>query len=225
MDKIMNVDYRPLFKLTNFLIIIMILIIPLQIIIFSLYPPPNTVEGFFELYKSNLFLGLLSLDFLYLINNTIMIILYLSLFVALYKESPLTVLIAFILGMVGLVCYYGSNPSFEMLTLSKKFFEANINEKIIYIAAGETLLAGYSGTSFNVYYVLNTICLLMFSYTLIKSPIFKKSVGYWALASGFFMIIPSSAGMIGLIFSLLSLIPWIVFIGLLRLEYKNKLSL
>ena len=225
MEKIMNVDYRPLFKLTNFLIIIMLLIIPLQIIIFSLYPPPNTVEGFFELYKSNVFLGLLSLDFLYLINNTIMIILYLSLFVALYKDSPLTVLIAFILGMVGLVCYYGSNPSFEMLTLSKKFFEANINEQIIYIAAGETLLAGYSGTSFNVYYVLNTICLLMFSYTLIKSPIFKKSVGYWALASGFFMIIPSSAGMIGLIFSLLSLIPWMVFIGLLRLEYKNKLSL
>lgn len=225
MEKIMNVDYRPLFKLTNFLIIIMLLIIPLQIIIFSLYPPPNTVEGFFELYKSNVFLGLLSLDFLYLINNTIMIILYLSLFVALYKDSPLTVLIAFILGIVGLVCYYGSNPSFEILNLSRKFFDANINEQIIYIAAGETLLAGYSGTSFNVYYVLNTICLLMFSYTLIKSPIFKKSVGYWALASGFFMIIPSSAGTIGLIFSLLSLIPWIVFIGLLRLEFKNKLSL
>ena len=225
MEKIMNVDYRPLFKLTNFLIIIMLLIIPLQIIIFSLYPPPNTVEGFFELYKSNVFLGLLSLDFLYLINNTIMIILYLSLFVALYKDSPLTVLIAFILGIVGLVCYYGSNPSFEILNLSRKFFDANINEQIIYIAAGETLLAGYSGTSFNVYYVLNTICLLMFSYTLIKSPIFKKSVGYWALASGFFMIIPSSAGMIGLIFSLLSLIPWVVFIGLLRLEYKNNLSL
>ena len=225
MEKIMNVDYRPLFKLTNFLIIIMLLIIPLQIIIFSLYPPPNTVEGFFELYKSNVFLGLLSLDFLYLINNTIMIILYLSLFVALYKDSPLTVLIAFILGIVGLVCYYGSNPSFEILNLSRKFFDANINEQIIYIAAGETLLAGYSGTSFNVYYVLNTICLLMFSYTLIKSPIFKKSVGYWALASGFFMIIPSSAGMIGLIFSLLSLIPWVVFIGLLRLEFKNNLSL
>ena len=225
MEKMMDVDYRPLFKLTNFLIIIMLLIIPLQIIIFSLYPPPNTVEGFFELYKSNVFLGLLSLDFLYLINNTIMIILYLSLFVALYKDSPLTVLIAFILGIVGLVCYYGSNPSFEILNLSRKFFDANINEQIIYIAAGETLLAGYSGTSFNVYYVLNTICLLMFSYTLIKSPIFKKSVGYWALASGFFMIIPSSAGMIGLIFSLLSLMPWIVFIGLLRLEFKNKFSL
>ena len=225
MEKIMNVDYRPLFKLTNFLIIIMLLIIPLQIIIFSLYPPPNTVEGFFELYKSNVFLGLLSLDFLYLINNTIMIILYLSLFVALYKDSPLTVLIAFILGIVGIVCYYGSNPSFEILNLSRKFFDANINEQIIYIAAGETLLAGYSGTSFNVYYVLNTICLLMFSYTLIKSLIFKKSVGYWALASGFFMIIPSSAGMIGLIFSLLSLIPWVVFIGLLRLEFKNKFSL
>ena len=225
MEKMMDVDYRPLFKLTNFLIIIMLLIIPLQIIIFSLYPPPNTVEWFIKLYKSNVFLGLLSLDFLYLINNTIMIILYLSLFVALYKDSPLTVLIAFILGMVGLVCYYGSNPSFEILNLSRKFFDANINEQIIYIAAGETLLAGYSGTSFNVYYVLNTICLLMFSYTLIKSPIFKKSVGYWALASGFFMIIPSSAGMIGLIFSLLSLIPWVIFIGLLRLEFKNKFSL
>ena len=100
-----------------------------------------------------------------------------------------------------------------------------MSDQIIYIAAGEALLAGYSGTSFNVYYVLNTICLLLFAYILIKSPIFKKSVGYWALASGFFMIIPSSAGMIGLIFSLLSLIPWVVFIGLLRLEFKNKFSL
>ena len=121
MEKMMDVDYRPLFKLTNFLIIIMLLIIPLQIIIFSLYPPPNTVEGFFELYKSNVFLGLLSLDFLYLINNTIMIIIYLSLFVALYKDSPLTVLIAFILGIVGLVCYYGSNPSFEYSILAESF--------------------------------------------------------------------------------------------------------
>lgn len=225
MEKIMNVDYRPLFKLTNFLIIIMLLIIPIQIIVFSIAPPPDSVVGFFELFRENAFLGLLSLDFLYLINNTIMIVLYLSLFIALYKEKPVTSLIAFVIGLTGVVCYYGSNPSFEMMTLSKKFFEARMSDHIIYIAAGEALLAGYSGTSFNVYYVLNTICLLLFAYILIKSPIFKKSVGYWALASGFFMIIPSSAGMIGLIFSLLSLIPWVVFIGLLRLEFKNKFSL
>jgi hypothetical protein len=35
------------------------------------------------------------------------------------------------------------------------------------------------------------------------------------------MIIPSSAGVLGMIFSLLSLIPWVVFIALLMINFKK----
>ena len=69
-----------------------------------------------------------------------------------------------------------------------------------------------------------TLCLLLFAYALIKSHKFKKSVGLWGLASGFFMIVPSSAGVLGMIFSLLSLIPWVVFITLLMFNFKRYAS-
>jgi len=184
-------------------------------------PPPDTVKGFFELYQQNPFLGLLSLDFLYLFSNMTIVIIYVALFVLLYREKPVTVLLALILGLIGIACYYPSNPAFEMLTLSNQYFQALPEQQTIYLAAGEALLAGYTGTTFDVYYVLSTVCLLLFAYALIKSHRFKKSVGLWGLASGFFMIIPSSTGVLGMIFSLLSLIPWVIFVALLMIDFRK----
>lgn len=214
-------NFRPLFRVAQYLSLLMLVLIPIQIIVFVISPPPDTVEGFFELYQQNSFLGLLSLDFLYLFNNIIIIVIYLALFIILYRERPVTVILALILGLVGVACYYPSNPSFEMLTLSNQYFQALPDQQIIYLAAGEASIAGYTGTSFNAYYVLSTICLLMFACAMIKSPQFNKSIGLWGLASGFFMIVPSSAGILGMIFSLLSLIPWVVFVVLLMINFKK----
>lgn len=220
----LKTNFQPLFQVAWYLALIMLILIPIQIIVFVISPPPGTVKGLFELYHQNPFLGLLSLDFLYLFNNIILVVIYLALFVLLYQERPVTVLLALILGLIGIACYYPSNPAFEMLTLSNQYFQAEPEQVNIFLAAGEALMAGYSGTTFNVYYVLSTICLILFAYTLIKSPRFKKSVGLWGLASGFFMIIPSSAGVLGMIFSLLSLIPWMVFIALLMSNFKKLAS-
>lgn len=38
------------------------------------------------------------------------------------------------------------------------------------------------------------------------------------------MIIPASAGMLGLVFSLLSLIPWMVFVALLMMNFRRFAS-
>lgn len=221
MNQGFKINFQPLYRVAQFLILTMLFLIPLQIIIYVIAPPPDTVKGFFELYQQNPFLGLLSLDFLYLFNNIIIVIIYLALFVLLFREKPVTVLLALVLGLIGIACYFPSNPGFEMLTLSNQYFQALPEQQIIYLAAGEALMASYTGTTFNVYYVLSTICLLLFAYTIIKSPKFKKSVGLWGLASGIFMIIPSSAGVLGMIFSLLSLIPWVVFISLLMINFRK----
>lgn len=216
-----KINFQPLYRVAQFLALTMLILIPLQIVIYVNSPPPNTVKGFFELYQQNPFLGLLSLDFVYLFNNMIIVIIYLALFVLLYREKPVTVLLALILGLIGVACYYPSNPAFEMLTLSNQYVQALPEQQTIYLAAGEALMAGYTGTAFDVYYVLSAICLLLFSYVLLKSHKFKKSVGLWGLASGFFMIVPSSAGALGLIFSLLSLIPWMVFVVLLMINFRK----
>lgn len=214
-------NFQPLYRIAHFLALTMLIIIPLQIAIFVIAPPPDTVKGFFELYHQNPFLGLLSLDFLYLFNNMILVIIYLAIFVLIYREKPVTVTLALILGLIGVACYYPSNPAFEMLTLSNQYFQALPEQQTIFLAAGEAVMAGYTGTTFNAYYVMSTISLLLFSYAIIKSTKLKKSVGLWGLTSGIFMIVPSSAGMLGMIFSLLSLIPWAVFVMLLMLKFKS----
>jgi len=214
-------NFRPLFRVARYLSVLMLVLIPIQIIVFVISPPPDTVKGFYELYHQNTLLGLLSLDFLYLFNNIIIVVIYLALFIILYQERPVTVILALILGLVGVCCYYPSNPSFEMLTLSNQYFQALPDQQTIYLAAGEASIAAYTGTAFNSYYVLSAICLLMFAYAIIKSPQFKKSIGLWGLVSGFFMIVPSSAGTLGMIFSILSLIPWVIFVFLLVIDFKK----
>ena len=134
-------------------VIAMLIIIPLQIVIYVISPPPDSVKGFFELYHHSPFSGLLSLDFLYLFNNIILVIIYLAIFVLLYQERPVTVLLALILGLIGIACYYPSNPAFEMLTLSNQYFQALPEQQTIYLAAGEAVMAAYTGTSFLGWYL------------------------------------------------------------------------
>lgn len=97
MNQGFKINFQPLYRIAQFLAVAMLIIIPLQIIIFVISPPPDTVKGFFELFHQNLFLGLLSLDFLYLFNNVILVLIYLALFVLLYREKPVSVILALIL--------------------------------------------------------------------------------------------------------------------------------
>ena len=221
MTQIFKVNFQPLYRTAQFLTIAMLIFIPLQIVIYVVSPPPDTVKGFFELYHQSPFLGLLSLDFIYLFNNMIIAVIYSALFVLLYQEKPAVVLLAFIFGLIGVACYYPSNPAFEMLSLSNQYFISLPEQKMLYLAAGEAAMAGYTGTSFDAYYVFSTLSLLLFAWAILKSAKLKKSVGWWGLVSGLFMIVPSSAGTLGMIFSLLSLIPWTVFVALLMLKFKE----
>lgn len=183
-----------------------------QMLVFVLWPPPTTVEGFFTLFQQSKWLGLLSLDLLYLINNTLLILIYLGLFAALRKVSFSASLIALVLGLVGIAAYYSSNTAFEMLSLSNQFAAATTDAaRQQLLAAGTVMLETYKGTSFDVYYVLNGVMLLILAVVMLRTTVFNKVTASFALASGILMSIPSSAGAIGMVFALASLVPWAVF--------------
>ncbi|MGE4288946.1 MAG: hypothetical protein AB7E36_09670 [Salinivirgaceae bacterium] len=192
--------------------LIIVFLIPVQIVVFFLYPPPETVAGFFGLFNQNEFLGLVSLDLLYILSNTILILLYLGLFAAFRQTNLAGVLIALVLGLIGICTYFSSTIAFEMQMLSKQYILAETLElKQQFLAAGQALLVVYKGSSFDVYYLLNAVALLMISRIMLLNSTFSKTTAIWGLLSGFFMLIPSTAGKLGLVFSLVSLIPWIVF--------------
>ena len=207
-----DLNWNKLYKVGGVAAIVIVLIIPIQLVIFTLFPPPETTMGFFELFRKHWLIGLLSLDLLYYINNGILILVYLGLFAALRKVNFTNMLIATIIGLTGIAVYYVSAVGFEMLSISKQYFSAESMEyKQQLLAVGQGLIARYKGTAFDVYYVFNAITLILISMTMYKSRDFKRSSATWGLIAGIFMIIPSTAGTLGLICSLLSLVPWIVF--------------
>lgn len=206
---------------------IIVLLIPIQIFIYGMYPPPDSAQGFFELFNDNWILGLLSLDMLYIVNNTLMILVYLGLFAALKKTNLAYMTIALVFGFIGIASYYSSTVIFEMKALSHQFMEtSSIELKEQILSSGNLLLLRYKGTAFDIYYILNALTLIIASRVMFMDNTFSKSTAIWGLIAGGLMIIPSTAGMIGLTMSLVSLIPWIVFSIMIAKQFfkLNKLN-
>lgn len=207
-----ELNWGKLYKTGGIAAFAIVLIIPIQIAILAVFPPPETVLGFFKLFHENWLLGLLSLDLLYYIDNALLVLVYLGLFASLRKIDFATMIIALTIGLTGIALYYASTIGFEMLSVSKQYYVTeSVAMKHQLLAVGQGLIYKYKGTSFDVYYVFNAITLLLISRTMYKSKNFGKSTAIIGMIAGIFMIIPSTAGTIGLIFSLISLIPWIVF--------------
>lgn len=203
--------------------LIMLILMIIQIIIFIVWPPPNTIEGYFMLFHKNWLLGLLSLDLLYIVDSVLLIFIYLALYVVLRKTGESSMLIAVVLGLVGIAAYFASNTAFEMLSLSNQYMTATTEaQKTMFLTAGQVMLETYTGTAFDVYYVLNTIILFIFSVNMLRSKLFSKATAFLGILAGILMIVPSSAGTLGLYFSLASLLPWgiwLVLVGRRLLQF------
>lgn len=205
-------NLRALLKLGGIMALIIVLLIPIQMFVFIAWPPPSNVGDFFSLFQQNWFLGLLSLDLLYLLNNVLLVFVYLGLYIALRRVNQAYMLVALVLGLIGITVYYASAVAFEMLSLSKQYFVAeNETLKIQLLTCGQMLLETYKGTAFDVYYVFNAATLLIISVVMLRDNTFSRATAIWGLASGILMVIPSTAGTIGLAFGIGSLIPWVVF--------------
>jgi hypothetical protein len=182
-----------------------------QIAVFAAWPPPEDVPGIFALMERSPVLGLLSLDGLYLVNNLLVLLLYLGLAAALWEVSRSGVALVLALGFLQMAAYYASNPAVEMLTLARAHGDADAGERAILEGAGQSLLAEWTGTAFLVYYFLGAAVLLVLTWLLRRSTAFRPSAAWWALAAGILMLVPSPFGIVGMVFAVASLVPWSVF--------------
>ncbi|MFC1619715.1 hypothetical protein ACFL45_07195 [Candidatus Neomarinimicrobiota bacterium] len=211
--------WKSLYRIGAVAALIVVAMIPVQSFLFIAYPPPETVLGYFTLFQDNWLLGLLAFDLLYLIDNTLLILLFLALYAALRRTSQSLMAIALTISLVGIATYYSSNPGFEMLSLSSQYAAATTNaQRALFLAAGQGMLASYTGTAYDVYYVLNAAALLLIAMVMLRSRIFSKATAYIGLLAGGLMIIPASAGIIGMAFAFASLLPWAIFSVLIALR-------
>lgn len=202
--------------------ILMLAIIPVQIAVFAALPMPSTGREWIEMFGSHPIGSLLHLDLLYVVNNALICVIYVGIFVLLMDEAGGLALLGVVLGLVGAAAYFPTVRAAEIQQIAA--LHGSIDDESFRTALEavvEGMLAVWQGTGFAAYYLLNAFSLLLFSIGMFRSSRFARPISIFALLSAVFMMIPSTFGAVGLVFSLLSLVPWIVFSIMLALRLRR----
>ncbi len=177
-------QWKSLYKIAGISVLLMISIVPIQITVFSAAPPPDTALGWFELFQDNALLGLLSFEALFIVYGVLAIPVALALYVALRRTDPVWMALYLALTIAGSAALFSARPALEMLHLSHQFAAATTEaQRVMYLSAGEGLLAIFHGTSYMVSYLLGSITGLMLSIVMLRSQIFSRATAYVRIAS------------------------------------------
>jgi len=208
--------WKNLYKVGGAAALIIVVFTVIQIIVFVTWPPPSTVIGWFTLFQSNSLLGLLDMDLLLVVDQVLMGLVFLTLYAALRRASPSFMAIALTAGLVGIAAYFASSTACNMLSLSDQYAAATTEaQKSMFLAAGQAMLAIYQGTAFDVSYVLEGVALLIIAVVMLRSNIFGRVTASVGILLGVMSLVPPTAGMIGLLFSLGSLVPLEIWLTLI----------
>lgn len=201
------------------------LIILATIIAFTLWPPPDTVIGHFTQFQSNWFVGLLGMDFLYLLTNIVMIPAILALYVALRQTNESLMLMGLAFFFVGLVALIPARPVFEMQALSEQYAAATTEaQRTVFLTAGEALWAAYYGTPYHLHLIIGSVALIIISVVMLWSNIFSRATAYMGIAAnvlalGFYVPV---IGLFLLFFSVLFYWIWCLLVARRLLQLGRR---
>lgn len=205
-------DWKPMYRMGGVAALISIATIVIAIPIYLISPPPTTVLDWFTLLHRNAFLGLLDLDLLMLIGIAMSGLIYIALFGALRQTNRPLMALGTIIGLVSVAVYFASNTAFNMLVLSGQYAAATTDTaRSQLLAAGQATLAIWQGSSYDIGYVLGGVAMLIIAVVMLRSAVFGRLTGYIGLLTGALMLIPATAGTVGLVLSLISLAPALVW--------------
>lgn len=211
-------DWRTLFKVAGICALTVVALIPIQAIVFILWTPPTSVKDYISLFQSNPLLGFLDLDLLLVVDQLLMVVVLLALFVALRRVNPSLMLFGIAAGLLGATLMIVSREAtFSMFSLSQQYaLASSAEERAALEAAGQTLLTVYNGTAFSLGYFLTGLGLLLISAVMVRSSSFTRFTGLAGIAAGVTGLIPASMGTVGFLVSFVSLFPlivWLILVG------------
>lgn len=80
---------------------------------------------------------------------------------------------------------------------------------------GEVMLITWEGTAFNTSYILTAIAFLLVPGVMLRNSIFNKATAYSGILLGVMSLVPPTAGTIGMILSIASLVPMVIWLILI----------
>lgn len=162
--------------------LVVALLTVMEVVFFIIYPPPITVNGWFELFQSSPIIGLLDFWGLELFMYAMFILVFLALYMALKRVNRWSMAVALSLALLGVAIFYATNNPFSMLTLSNKYAIATTEmERVTLVAAGEAVLASTNQRAvggFNIGLFLVSIAGLIVSVVMLRSTAFSRATAY-----------------------------------------------
>jgi hypothetical protein len=206
-------EWNTLYKVGAIASLFLVIIIVIQFIVFIIAPPPieGSAQDWFVVFQKSNLLGLVSFELLMVVYTVLSLFVSLALSASLWRSDKALIAIFIALSVVGVVCFIASRPAFEMLSLSNQYYAATSDvQKNSLLAAGESMLAIFHGTTFYVSYVLGSLAGIIISIVMLRSKVFSKGTAYARIASSVFdfgLFIP----VVGLYISLFSVVFLLIF--------------
>jgi len=208
--------WRSLYKAGAFAALLSVVFFPIQIIVFIVNPPPYTVIGWFALFQNNQLVGLLDLDLLLIVDEVLVILIFLALYAALKRVSESYMVIGTVLGLISAILFITSNPAFAMLSLSNQFAASGTEaQRTILLAAGQATMATWKGSAFQVGYFIGSIAPIIISIVMLRSKLFSKATAYLGIISNVIAlgIYVPTIGVYISVFSVVFLWAWYILLA------------
>jgi hypothetical protein len=174
--------YKSLYKLGGVAAIIVTVLTLVEVVIFTFYPQPGTISGWFMLLQSNRLIGLMDFWGLEVPMYVMFTLVFLALYVALRKTDEGIMLIALTFALLGIGIFFATNNPFTMLSLSNQYTAATTDaQRSTLLAAGQTVLANTNQRAiggFNMGLCLVSVAGLMISSVMLRSRSFSRLTAY-----------------------------------------------
>jgi hypothetical protein len=174
--------WKSLYKVGGAAALIAAALLLTEIIVFTIWPQPNTVTNYFVLFQDNKLIGLLDFYLLEFFTYALFVPIFLAIYVAIRRANESYAALALALAITGIAVFLATNNPFSMLSLSNQYAAATTDtQKDLYLAAGQAILANTNQRAvegFNMGFFLLSTAGVIISIVMLRSKIFSKVIAY-----------------------------------------------
>lgn len=224
-DAVDSGEFRLMYRLGSLAAFATVAVTILQIVFGVIWPPPDfaptaaTAESMLKMVNADPIRAFVTLDGLMVLDYLMLIVVYMALYAALRPKHPSLATLGVGLAMVAITLYFTANPSITMFVLGSQY--ASAPDGIV--AAAQAVLANFEGTAFIVHYVVMGVAGMLVSAAMLRGTEFSRGTAIAGMLQGAMMLVPVTFGIVGLVFAVGSLIPFIVWFVLVGLQL-NRLA-
>ena len=174
--------YKGLFRVGGAAALVVAFLTVTEVIVFTFYPQPSTVSGWFELFQASPIVGLIDFWGLEMPVYAMFILVFLAVYALLKRVARGSMAIALTLALLGIAIFFATNNPFSMFSLSSKYAAATTDvQRSTLLSAGEAILANTNQRAvggFNIGLFLVSAAGLLVSLVMLQTSTFSRLTAY-----------------------------------------------